>query len=756
MQHTQRHHRTAVLLILGALAVLGCVAQAALAHGEAGADGPDRSGVLPQPLSFTPCEQGLAAVYPCRNAHLLSYLPLAALGGSGSGNDLWGWAEPQSGREFVLFGRSDGTAFVEVTDPRRPLFVGKLPTASGSSFWRDIKVYGHYALVVSEAPFHGLQVFDLNHLLAVTSPPQNFAADAWYTGFSNAHNLVVNEETGFAYAVGSNTCSGGLHAIDLSDPLAPRYAGCFAADGYTHDAHCVLYRGPDVQFVGREICFCANEDTLTIVDMTDKAAPHMLSRTDYVARGYTHQGWLTPDHAYFLLDDEFDETLLPSNTRTYLWDVADLTAPSVRGVFMNSTTAIDHNQYVREWRGHWLVFQANYRAGLRVLELFDTANAGLREIAFFDIYPADDLPSFNGAWSVYPFLPSGTVAVSGIEQGLFLVQLDEAAIGNNEATPSITAIASPTATPSPTPLRTLGSVLLTGTVRRAASDLGVPAVEVLSTNSHGSTIVSTDSAGGFELSAEPEQSLRLEPRARGGVGAAITTADAVAVLRYLVRLELLSPAQHLAADTNGSGTLSVADAVHILRYLVGLDPQLLAAERCDSDWWFFPAAHPGAASTPPSVSDSSCIRGRLDLVVPNTGASGLLFEALPIGDANASWGPPGGTCPEERCPGGPMQSAVKAGRPRRWSRARIAVPLQASQDGQIAHFFLVRSGREGSAPFVRMRLARAWRQSVAASHVGTDGMLRVAAARAEALPVRAGEVIGWLLFAEAHRSRGLH
>ena len=81
--------------------------------------------------------------------------------------------------------------------------------------------------------------------------------------------------------VGTNTCAGGLHMIDIRKPRKPKFAGCFAGDGYTHDVQCVSYRGPDGAYGGKEICFAANEDTLTIVDVTDKSDPRMLSRTSY-------------------------------------------------------------------------------------------------------------------------------------------------------------------------------------------------------------------------------------------------------------------------------------------------------------------------------------------------------------------------------------------------------------------------------------------------------------------------------------------
>ena len=181
----------------------------------------------------------------------------------------------------------------------------------------------------------------------------------------------------------------------------------------------MIYNGPDAEHDGKEICFNSNEDTLTIVDVTNKASPVMLSRTGYTGVAYTHQGWLTEDQAYFLLDDELDEQDFGHGTTTRVWDVSDLDLPAIVDVFENSTPAIDHNQYIR---GN-CTFQANYRAGLRILD-FDPAGVGgtLTELAYFDIYPADNAALFNAAWSNYPYFPSGNVVVSGIEQGLFILK----------------------------------------------------------------------------------------------------------------------------------------------------------------------------------------------------------------------------------------------------------------------------------------------------------------------------------------------
>ena len=147
----------------------------------------------------------------------------------------------------------------------------------------------------------------------MTAPPTVFTETIHYAAesLSNAHNIVINEETDFAYIVGSNTCDHGLHMVNIEKPRQPRFAGCFAADGYTHDAQCVAYDGADREHRGREVCFGFNEDTLTIVDVTDKMNPRMISRTSYNGSGYTHQGWVTDDHLFLLLGDELDGCALP-------------------------------------------------------------------------------------------------------------------------------------------------------------------------------------------------------------------------------------------------------------------------------------------------------------------------------------------------------------------------------------------------------------------------------------------------------------
>ncbi|MGB5377862.1 choice-of-anchor B family protein [Muriicola sp.] len=370
--------------------------------------------------NFVPCENGFAGVYPCDGYDLLGRISLNALNAS-SANDIWGWTDVASNREFALIGVNNGTAFVEITDTEDLNYLGKLPTATTSSSWRDIKVYQNYAYIVSEADGHGMQVFDLTNLLSVSGGPVTFTADNRYTGFGNAHNIVINENTGFAYAVGTarnDLYSGGAHFIDLQDPLNPQAAGGYGASGYTHDAQVITYNGPDADYAGAEIFIGSNENQVIIVDITDKQNPANITGVQYGNIGYTHQGWFTEDQRFFIVGDELDEINFGFNSRTLVFDMTDLDNPVLHTTYLGTTSAIDHNGYVD---GNDF-FLANYTAGVRVLDISDIDNGNISEVGFFDSFPSGNSASFNGVWSVYPYFESGKIIISDINSGLFIVQ----------------------------------------------------------------------------------------------------------------------------------------------------------------------------------------------------------------------------------------------------------------------------------------------------------------------------------------------
>ncbi|MEE9361780.1 MAG: choice-of-anchor B family protein [Cellulophaga sp.] len=369
---------------------------------------------------FMPCENGMAGEYPCKGYDLLGKISLSTFG-TDRVNDIWGWTDTTTDKEYAIVGLGNGTAFVDVTDEKNMVYLGKLRTAAQASIWRDIKVYKDHAFIVSEANGHGMQVFDLTRLRNATSTVETFTADAHYTGFGNAHNIVINEDTGFAYVVGTarnDAFSGGVHFIDVTSPKSPVAVGGYGASGYSHDAQVVSYNGPDTDYTGKEIFIGANEDQVVLVDVTDKNNPSEIATLGYSNISYTHQGWFTEDQRYFILGDETDEQEFGFASRTLVFDFSDLDNPVLHTTYLGKTNAIDHNGYVIGDE----FFLANYTAGIRVLDISGIAEKTITEKAFFDTYPKNDQTSFNGVWSVYPYFSSGKIIISDSNSGLFVVK----------------------------------------------------------------------------------------------------------------------------------------------------------------------------------------------------------------------------------------------------------------------------------------------------------------------------------------------
>ncbi|KAJ7124474.1 hypothetical protein C8R44DRAFT_783557 [Mycena epipterygia] len=369
---------------------------------------------------YTPCIDGHAGTednntYMCNNLDLYSFTPHADMGSTAKvGNDLWGWSHTSEGvtREFGLIGQMDGTAFVEVLPSGQIAYLGRLPTQTEPSIWRDIKVIGTYAYIGSEALGHGIQVFDLMKLLdgSLTRNPKEFSIEtdltAHYDGLpvGSSHNIVSHAAKNLIVAVGANprlgVCGAGLIFVDIADPANPKRVGCAGEDGYVHDAQCLTYVGPDYKYNGSDF---------------------------YHGVTYSHQGWVIDetDQSYLLMNDELDEILhrgwaTDQKTTTFIWDIKDLSRPMLTGKYKSPVRAVDHNLYVH----NNLVYESNYKSGLRIVNVSsiadDLTGAGFFEAAFFDVHPEDD--AIGGEAS---FGGSGYILVNTLERGLFVVKYNE-------------------------------------------------------------------------------------------------------------------------------------------------------------------------------------------------------------------------------------------------------------------------------------------------------------------------------------------
>ncbi len=382
------------------------------------------------------------AAFQSEGINLRARLTLDQIGGTGKiGSAIWGWQDPASKREFALFGLSNGTSFVEVTNPDAPVYLGQLPTFTGETVWRELQTYQNYVYVVSDGNgAHGMQIFDLNRLLSANPlAPTTFTEDAHYAGVTNVHSISINPVTGLALLNGSSQTQ---HILSLASPLAPVAQANYSANGYVHDALVRTYVGPDGRYAGRQIVFnSGGGNGLNVVDMTNPAAPIRINNAGtntYPGLGYTHQGWLTEDQRFLIVNDEFDE--LNNNgptvkTKTHIWDMQDLQNPRYIGAYIHDTRAIDHNLFIK---GDF-VYMSNYTSGLRVFDIKGLTalgnlasptqadiQAAFQFKGYYDTYNQDDLTpetSFNGQWGNYPFLPSGIILAGDRNNGLFILSL---------------------------------------------------------------------------------------------------------------------------------------------------------------------------------------------------------------------------------------------------------------------------------------------------------------------------------------------
>ncbi len=397
----------------------------------------------------TPCSSGMAGGFPCDGYDLQSQIEIIDMGGLGYGSndpmeatDSWGWTDPLDGKEYAIVCMNDGTAFVDISVPTAPRFLGRLESETSTSWWRDVKVYNNYAFIVSDSNGnHGMQVFDLTKLRGLsTSPGANasmriFSEDNhldWGSGNPNnkgkAHNVIINEDTGYAYILGGSTNSGAPLMVNIQDPMATLSIIEFPGS-YCHDAQVVVYNGPDTEHQGKEILIGAfsGTDYVRIYDVTNKNATSLIGEVTYSNKYYTHQGWFTEDQRFFIVGDEVDEENIGGGTRTFIFDLKDLDNPILHHTYTSATSiAIDHNGYVVGNR----FYLANYNAGMRVMKvdgLYDEDVNGnptptFTEDSYFDTHPSTNAATFHGSWNVYPFFESGNIIISDLDEGLIIVK----------------------------------------------------------------------------------------------------------------------------------------------------------------------------------------------------------------------------------------------------------------------------------------------------------------------------------------------
>jgi len=312
-------------------------------------------------------------------------------------NEIWGYAI--NDHEYAIIGSTAGTHFIDVTDPTNPFeaFFVRGRSAGNHIIHRDYDDYEGYLYVVADEGGASFEIIDMNQL------PDTISVTYSNTVFQ-AHNIFVDKENARLYAMGRE-----VETLDISTPNNPVSMSVVRdfADGaftYFHDG----YFENNVAFLN------TGNSGLIVADFTDATNPVLInSLSEYAGNGYNHSGWISTDcSTYYFADENHGSDLKVLDVN----DLCDLEVGNTFDAQVENVNSIAHNLIV----SCDYLYTSYYYDGLRVYDISDQQNPQL--VRYYDTYPNVDRTRYEGAWGVYPFLPSGNILVSDMQSGLFVFE----------------------------------------------------------------------------------------------------------------------------------------------------------------------------------------------------------------------------------------------------------------------------------------------------------------------------------------------
>ncbi len=327
------------------------------------------------------------------NMSLIGQLPYS---GHGDLSDIWGYVDT-TGKEYALVGLQDGTSIVDISTPSSPVEV--FYSSGANTIWRDLKVWNKHAYIVNEGG-NGLKIIDMSNLPGAITPSDVYQFTGSAYPFQTAHDLYI-DENGYCYIMGANYLTGGAIILDLNvDPQNPVEVGLYD-DYYIHDG---MARG-DTLWAG-----CVNDGFFAVIDVSNKANPITMA-TNNTPSFTSHNCWPSDDNQTLFTTDEVGNGFIAS------YDVSNLSNISELDRVQSSPgqNVIPHNTF---FMNDYLI-TSYYRDGVTI---HDVSNPSLMiEVGNYDTSPQFSGFDFNGCWGVYPYLPSGLIIASDMENGLYVL-----------------------------------------------------------------------------------------------------------------------------------------------------------------------------------------------------------------------------------------------------------------------------------------------------------------------------------------------
>lgn len=450
-------------------------------------------------------------------------------------SDIWGWEK--DGREYAIVGKKNGISVVDVTVGESAEELYLIP--GSFSIWRDIKTYNNHAYIVDDQAGEALIIIDLN------DAPNSFTHTVWMPetdtfSSTECHNIYIEEATGYAYLLGCNNTVTDSEIQELSivldlkdDPKDPVIAGIYT-DRYVHDA----YVRNDTMYTSE-----IEEGNFSIVDFRDKENPLVLARQE-TSGSQTHNCWLSDDGNLLFTTDEIAEGFVD------VYDISDFSDIQLLDKIQPSPglQVIPHNTFVL---GQWII-TSWYTEGVLIHDFSDPEN--LIEVGHFDTAPLYSGIGFDGAWGVYPYLPSGRVLVTDIQTGLWVLEPNYVAAARLgvTVTDEETGLAIPDAIVQVEALGISTSTNIFGEVEIGGGSSGAFVLQVGASNYETQQFENVSFVSGekteISISLQPSQAIELN---------FLVVADGLTVNNANIRLESLNDS--FEGKTDASGALKFVD-----------------------------------------------------------------------------------------------------------------------------------------------------------------------------------------------------
>jgi len=331
----------------------------------------------------------------------------------------YGWTDTVQNKRYAILGGTDGTYFIEITQPSNPQLRDFVPGALDSCTWREYKTYGHYGYLASDdSEDNRFQIVDLSYL--PDSVKLVYDSDSI---FKRSHTLYIDGDKLYCGGVTYSDTTTSMAVYTLSNPEKPQLIRKLEQDypwiDYVHD-----------MFVRNDTIYAsAGFQGLFILKLQGDTQLVMIGQyTLYPDQGFNHSSYLTENGKYLVFTDE-----VPEGLDFKVIDVSNLSNINLVQTLNTSLGATPHNPYIR----NGILYMAAYQDGLH---LYDLNNSGMPEkLGYFDTFWQNDSggfidPDYAGCWGAWPFPEDNMLIAGDMQNGLFILDISQALSNQRELT----------------------------------------------------------------------------------------------------------------------------------------------------------------------------------------------------------------------------------------------------------------------------------------------------------------------------------